>query len=244
MISSGTSRARSTPVISAPSAPAIGTTSIVWNGSGALVLTCRAWCEAARRATAAGDLPCGPCPPRCAGSPVRRRSSSGHFWRARPDAFATPAVMSPRSIELAPDARRTTAHACSPSRSSGAATTATSATCGSAAIASSISAAEMFSPPRMITSFNRSVIVRKPSAIDARPCRPFGTNRRRRTRPRSSVGIGVADAEVRAARPDLAGVARRHVDAVGVDETDLDARHGPPVGAVPFVDGIVERRIR
>ena len=60
----------------------------------------------------------------------------------------------------APGGVRMTAQACSPSRASGAATTATSATPGRLCRACSTSAAEMFSPPRMMTSFSRSVMVR------------------------------------------------------------------------------------
>ena len=112
-------------------------------------------------------------------------------------------VMSRSSIAGAPGARRTIAHACSPSRASGAATTATSAICGSAAMASSISAAEMFSPPRMITSFRRSVIVRKPSSSST-PMSPVRYQPSSSNAPSCSVGIGVADEEVGTARPDLA----------------------------------------
>ena len=73
-------------------------------------------------------------------------------------------------LEVAPQRRqvrrrrsgsmRKKAHPCSPSRASGAATTATSATPGRCSSSSSTSAALTFSPPRMMMSFTRSVIVR------------------------------------------------------------------------------------
>ena len=55
---------------------------------------------------------------------------------------------------------RRQAQACSPKRASGAATTAASATPGMRISGSSTSAALMFSPPRMMMSFLRSVIVK------------------------------------------------------------------------------------
>ena len=84
---------------------------------------------------------------------------SGHFWRARPAAARWRRTSS--SVGAAAPARtRTTAAACSPSRASGSATTQTSATASMPATSSSISAALMFSPPRMMTSEMRSVMVR------------------------------------------------------------------------------------
>ena len=63
-----------------------------------------------------------------------------------------------------PACMRKKAQPCSPRRSSGAATTATSATPSMVASSSSTSAALTFSPPRMMMSFSRSVMVRHPSA--------------------------------------------------------------------------------
>ena len=58
------------------------------------------------------------------------------------------------------DLTRSTAAARSPRRTSGTATTTASATAGMARSTSSTSSALMFSPPRMITSALRSVMVR------------------------------------------------------------------------------------
>ncbi len=61
---------------------------------------------------------------------------------------------------------RTNAHTTSPNVSSGAAHTATSSTSGCSASTSSTSRAEMFSPPRMMMSLTRSVIVRIPVGVE------------------------------------------------------------------------------
>ena len=70
----------------------------------------------------------------------------------------------PHRIEIGwpslPACMRKKAQPCSPSRSSGAATTATSATPSMWASSCSTSAALTFSPPRMMMSFTRSVMVR------------------------------------------------------------------------------------
>src|SRR5262249_51134143 len=91
------------------------------------------------------------------------RTSSGHFCRARPAASRWERTAS--SAGTSPfGSGRTNAQACSPSRASGAATTATSATPGMRSTSSSTSRAETFSPPRMMMSFLRATMDRKPSA--------------------------------------------------------------------------------
>src|SRR5882757_7843439 len=90
-------------------------------------------------------------------------SSSGHFWAATPAALKWPLTSSSVGID-SPARSRNTAAVRSPRRASGAATTTASATAGMASSTSSTSRALMFSPPRMMTSALRSVMVRYPSS--------------------------------------------------------------------------------
>ena len=102
-----------------------------------------------------------------------------------------------------PGSMRTNAHACSPRRASGAATTATSATPGMRASSSSTSAALMFSPPRMMMSFLRSVIVSAPCSSST-PTSPVAYQPSASTAAVGERRVGVAGEQVGAAAQDLA----------------------------------------
>ncbi len=130
------------------------------------------------------------------------------------------------------------AHATSPSRASGAATTATSATSGmrtrisSTSCALDVLAAADDDVLLAIGDREVAVVVEHTDVAGHEPA--VGAER--------SLGrglVGVTDEQLRPATPDLAGRTDFDVLAVVVDETDLDAGQRQPVGG----DALVVRRV-
>ena len=157
------------------------------------------------------------------------RSSSGHFWLARP-ADSKCARTSSRLGISSPGLILAHRDDVFPKRSSGAATATASATSGMASSASSTSTALMFSPPRMMTSALRSVMVSVAVPRPAHRCRRCDTSRHRR-RPSRQVRIEISDAQIGPPAEDF---------AVGRESNSRHQQTSVAVGQQP----LVLRRIR
>ena len=93
----------------------------------------------------------------------------------------------------------------------------------------------MFSPPRMMMSFLRSMIVRQPSSSST-PTSPVANQPSASNAAVGERGVGVADEAVGAPAPDLARLARPDVVAVVVDAAgSRHPRSGRAVGVQPLL---------